>query len=386
MTAIGAVRRVRRIEGLGVALTAWALWRVAQLLLGLLHGADPITAVFTLDGDWYRTILEHGYSVRDGAFHIQENVAFFPGIVWLAAPWKVLFGSFVAAHVVATTTSLAAFVGLHQLTSSLTDDAVAARRAVVALAIWPTSVVMTAFYSEGLLIAATTLGVWALRRDRPPTAVAAAFVAGLTRSVGVVLGPALALGRVVANRRIDRLAVMYAASGPVGLAVVAAVQQATTGHATGFFEAQRAWGRELAPPWRAVDGALSELAHEWSRGGAWAPWAIDLAVVAGLAVVLAAMTRRWWRSGAASTEPAARAAWAALLVWGWAAWSSTLLTGTLTSATRFGLGVWPAFVAVGMAQSTKERPVVRALTVAAYGVSLLVAMTWAHGRLNPLYT
>jgi hypothetical protein len=128
------------------------------------------------------------------------------------------------------------------------------------------------------------------------------------------------------------------------------------------------------------------MSREWSHGGAWGPWAIDLVVVVGIGVVLAGLTRRLWRSRALAAEPSARAAWVALTTWGWAAWYSTLLTGTLTSATRFGLGAWPIFVAVGLARSPRERRATHVLVVASCTISLLVAMTWAHGRLNPLYT
>lgn len=386
MTTLRRVQQQRPVEGLGFVLRVWAAWRLGQLLLGAVHGADPIQAVFTLDGDWYRMVLEHGYSVHDPTFHLQENVAFFPGVVWLATPFAWLFGSFTAAHLTATITSLGAFVGLHQVTKAVTDDAVAARRAVVVLAIWPTSVVMTAFYSEGLLIAATTSGIWALRRGRPPAAAAAALVAGLTRSIGVLLGPALAVGRVVATRRVDRVAVLYAATGPVSLAAVAAVQQVTTGHADGFVQAQRAWDRELAPPWTPVHEAVSAFARAYSHGGAYLPWAIDLVVVAGIAAVLFGMTRRLWRERAREAEPAARAAWVALVIWGWVAWYSALLTTTLTSATRFGLAAWPAFVAVGLARSPGQRRAALVLAVGCYVLSVLVAAAWAHGRLNPLYT
>ncbi len=388
MTA--AVRRLgeraRQLDGVPFAVAVWVAWRLAQQALALLNGSDPLLAVWTLDGDWYRTILDKGYDVVDGTFRLQQNVAFFPGLVWLAEPFSWVLSAATAAHLVATLTSLGAFLGLHQATAAVTGDAVAARRAVVALAIWPTSVVMTAFYSEGLLIAATTWGIWALRRDRTPIALGAALVAGVTRSVGVALGPALAVGRVIARRRVDAVAVTYALAGPMSLGIVALTQQVTTGHALGFLDAQRAWGREPAPPWVAIAEGAREMFDVLGDAGPWVPWAIDLVVVAGTAIVLGFLTRRVWQARSGLTEPAARAGWSALLVWGWAAWYSPLLTNTITSATRFALGVWPAFVAVSMARSPDRRRIVRGLLAACYVVSVLVGWVWAEGQLNPLYT
>lgn len=369
----------------GVVLVVWAAWRAGHLLLQGAHGALAARSVYTLDGDWYRKVLEHGYSVGDPTFTAQEDVAFFPGLVWLAAPVAWVLGPLVAAHLAATLTSLAAFFGLHAAVGAVTGDAAAARRSLVALAIWPTSVVMTAFYSEGLFVAVTALGIWSVRRDHAAGGAAAALLAALTRPIGVGLGVALAVGRVVARRRVDAVAVLWAASGAAGLGTVALVQHLQAGHALGFVDAQAAWGRAVAAPWTAVGHAVSEIRRLFPDHADYVDWSLDLVVLALVALGLVRVTG-WARARRRHPEGPVVAAWTALVAWGWFAWAAPTFTTLLSSSMRFAVAAWPAVLAVVVGPAGR-RPWLRwGLVVAAGLVTLWVADAWWAGLTSPLYT
>jgi hypothetical protein len=164
----------------------------------------------------------------------------------------------VAVHVTATVTAAAAFVAVWGVTRAWVDERTA-RRAVVLLALFPSSLFLWAFYSEAAFIALGAGGVWADRRDRP--AIAAACFAGLatTRSVGVVVPVVVVVVHVVRERRLDRRALAYLAAGAVGLGAVLLTMWAQVGDAFAFLGVQADWGRTVSWPWASVAQGVDNL-------------------------------------------------------------------------------------------------------------------------------
>ena len=195
---------------LAFPLIVWMIWRVCHAGVLVAVGGDLVGDAFRFDGQWFLTVLHHGYVLKDASYATQQNVAFFPGLVWLTEPFSWVLGDRAAAIFVANVTGAAAFVAVYGATRCITGSDRVGRRSTIGLAVWPASIVMTAFYSEGLFVTATAAAIWAAKRDRHAAGCVAAFVAGITRSIGFLLGPVLAVVRCIRLRRIDRTTVAYA--------------------------------------------------------------------------------------------------------------------------------------------------------------------------------
>lgn len=100
---------------------------------------------------------------------------------------------------------------------------------MIGIVLWPLSVVLWAFHSEGLFVGATTAAVWAGRRGKSWLAFATLGLAGTTRAVGLAAGPALAVNRVARTRRVDGVALAYVAAAPVALSPVVLMQRRKPG-------------------------------------------------------------------------------------------------------------------------------------------------------------
>ena len=345
-------------------LAVWVLWRTAQAVLVVAFGGNVVDATFHYDGTWFRSVLEDGYVVTDRSFGTQQNPAFMPGVAWLAWPLAQAVGSEAAALVVANLTGLAAFFGVHGATRSWASERTA-RIATVALALWPTSFVLCAYYSEGLFIAATALGLWADRRDRPAPALLACFVAPLTRTVGIAFAPVLAGARWWRLGRLDAVGAGYLVSGAAATVAVSAVQDVQAGDPLAWMHAQQAWGRGVSPPWWPVLGAVAEVVETLPLTAA--EYVLNLIAVA-VASAGAFVVVRWWRQG---TMPTSATAWTV------AAIVLPLCTVVISSQIRFVMAAWPAFAA--FAYRGRGARVVR-LCAGAVGLTLSVVLVrrWAN--------
>jgi hypothetical protein len=187
------------------------------------------------------------------------NTAFFPGISWLATPVHWITGSnAITVHLIATATGAAAFVAVWGAVRSWKGERVA-RRAVVLLAVFPASLYLWAFYSEGLFMALAAGAVWADRRGRFGWAALALAALSTTRTIGVVVIAVLVLARVWRDRRVDRWSVLYALAGMAGLGLVIAQFASQTGDPLAFLKVQEDWGRSIAPPWVAISQGIDNL-------------------------------------------------------------------------------------------------------------------------------
>lgn len=149
------------------------------------------------DAAWFLWIAQDGYG-PDG------RAAFFPGYPILVRAAAAPLGGDMAvgALVVSNLAFLASLTVLYGLTTSeLGPDL--ARRAVALFACFPTSFFFLAPYSESLFLLGTLLAFRWARAGRWGTAAAATFTASLTRSIGVVLAPALMLEATRQHRRDD---------------------------------------------------------------------------------------------------------------------------------------------------------------------------------------
>jgi hypothetical protein len=141
-----------------------------------------VTAWERFDGLWYLRIAAHGYANGDG------SAAFFPLYPVVTRAVSTVIGShpLAAALLVSNASFAASLVVMYALTLRETSEETA-RRAVVYMAVFPTSFFFLAPYSESLFLLLVLLTFWFARHDRWAPAACAAAAAALTRNLGVVL-------------------------------------------------------------------------------------------------------------------------------------------------------------------------------------------------------
>lgn len=258
------------------------------------------SAMFTAwerwDALWYLRIAAHGYSPNDG------SAAFFPGypllvrdVGWLAGGRLLL-----AAYLVSSAALVIALVTVYRLTEYEFDTDLA-RRTVLLLCVFPTSFFFFAPYSESLFLALSAGALLSARRANWPVATVLAAGATATRSIGVMVGAAIAVEsarQALAARRTTAAApgerrwlagavlrtFAVAAGSLGGIAAYLGWWWATAGSPRLPFEAEGGWQRHLQWPWVTLwHGAREGL--RWIGIYAGGYQLIDLLIVA---VVLAA--------------------------------------------------------------------------------------------------
>jgi len=244
------------LPGIWYPVVVFAVWRFAQNAVTWWLGGRPVETAYTYDGAHYLRILHQGY------WHprpVMPSHAFFPGLAWVATPVRWLTGSdAITVHTTATVTALAAFIAVWGATREWTDESTA-RRAVLLLALFPSSLFLWAFYSEALFIALGAGAVWADRRGRRGIAALCFLGIATTRSVGILIPAVIVLARIIRQRRVDKWAVTYTASGLVGLGAVLVTMKIEVGNAFAFVGVQEDWGRSVSWPWSSVLQGIDNL-------------------------------------------------------------------------------------------------------------------------------
>jgi hypothetical protein len=226
---------------------------------------DPWDALLGPAARWDTTWF---LAVADGGYEDGPVAAFFPlfpllaKVVGLALGGQTLLGGLL----VAWSGALCGLACVHRLALLELRDARAARLTVWAVALFPTSLFLTAVYSEGLFLAVSAGALLAARTDRWALAGALGAMAAATRSAGIVLVVPLALlwwdARRSRARRDPALLDLGLALAPVPLGLLAfCAFLALTGTDPGApFRAQEVWFREFAGPFA---GAWDGLVAGW---------------------------------------------------------------------------------------------------------------------------
>ena len=243
----GAEWDSERLHELGTVIDVWARW----------------------DSDWFLRIAEEGYSWPS------STPAFLPLYPLLVALLGfVLFDHFVLAGVVLSLAAgSAAFILMYRLTADKLG-AEAGRRAVLFLALAPTSLFFGAVYSESLFLLLAVATFLAAEKGSFWKAGALAGLALLTRSAGLALLPALVVFAWRAPTRGRALAGVAVA--PALFLVYPLVLAVWIGKPLAFLDAQKVvWERHLSPAGplggliaAAQNREILDLAVVAARGGA----------------------------------------------------------------------------------------------------------------------
>jgi hypothetical protein len=247
------------------------------------------TAWERFDALWFLRIADAGYGLSDG------SAAFFPLYPLSIRALSILaFGHpFGVSLLISNAAFFGALVMTYRLTAMELDER-RARTTVVLLAFFPTSYFFLMPYSESLFLLLVLVAFWGARRGRWALAGAAGALAALTRSIGIILVPALAVEAL--HQRAERRGRAWPgllAAGATGLGTLAYLGwwQLHAGDWLAPFSRQQNWQRELSWPWATlVEGTRIAFRYVGNTNGGY--WLIDwLIVIPFLAVSVVAVAR-----------------------------------------------------------------------------------------------
>ena len=234
--------------------------------------APGVDNVFTswerFDALWFLRVADAGYRLADG------SGAFFPLYPLLIRGFSALLGGspLAAALLVSNAAFLGALVVFYFLSASEWNERIA-RRSVLLLALFPTAFFFLAPYSEAPFLLFALLALWGARRGRWEIAGSAGALATATRSIGIVLVPALLAEAIHQWReRREDLAwpVLWSLAAGLGLLSYLAFWKVWTGDWLGPLHIQaNNWQREFSLPWATLWAGTRE-AFRWigqSPGG-----------------------------------------------------------------------------------------------------------------------
>jgi hypothetical protein len=333
----------------GVGVPGWPAPLVSPGWSNALRGFERQDAL------WFLRIADTGYRADDG------SAAFFPLYPMLVRLGSVLTGgrTLLAGVLVSNASFLGALVVLYGLTTLEFSEA-HARTAVLLIAVFPTSFFLLAPYSESTFLLLAVWAFWCARRDRWALAALAAALAAMTRSIGIVLAPALLVEAVQQHR--ERGVPLLPRAGAavatlVGPALYFLYWQVAFDDPRAPFDAQRRWDRVATLPWRTLIDGLSSA---WRYLDV---WLLD-AVVVGIVLICAVIAL--WRLRLAYTV----FVWASLAM----PLSYPFPSRPLLSMPRFAIVVFPAFWVLADLIERRRLPRAAAVAVLAGGLSLCTVL------------
>ncbi len=237
-----------------------------------LHAAQPIPPTWRDTGHWWldmwaRFDARWYLSIATGGYHYltdaQSNVPFFPlypSLMWLIGH---LFGGsrtalLAAGVLISNVALLGACSYLWRLARLDFEDAVA-DRSVLYLLVFPTTVFLSAIYTESLFLLLILGSFYHARRGQWGPAGAFAALAALARPNGVLIALPLAL-EYWEQRRLSRNGVrpdaLWLAAAPAALGGWLLCLGRLTGDPFSFLHAEKFWGRGTTTLWESLTHPL----------------------------------------------------------------------------------------------------------------------------------
>lgn len=335
-----------------------------QLSPGLVQRTLSKLAILN-DAGWYATIAERGYDPGPFSVEQQRNWPFFPlhPLLWRAA--AQISGHFIGAGLVLVNLCFfLALLVLHRIALTFADGAAStslasADRAVLIMALFPTSYFFSLPWTESLFVLITASSFLAAVRERWWLACLLGLAATATRVTGLFVLPMLLLWFWQQRARVPWFAWCALVLVPFGLLAFMWHLDQVTGDALAFSHIQPAFARSPLPLGDLLAGML-ESPDAVIRG--WNPRYLNFA-----AILLGFAASAWlaWRR---------QLGLAAFLVLGLLA---PLATGTVMSGTRYAMGLFPIYLA--LAAWTTRRGIEIAWVAASAGALTVMAGLFAMG-------
>src|SRR6185436_10421293 len=221
------------------------------------------------DALWFLRIAEGGYQLRDG------RAAFFPLYPLTIRGLSFVLGGhpFAAATIVSNAAFWGGLVVTYLLTTSELSERTA-RTTVLLMCVFPTAHFFLMPYSESLFLLLSVTAFWGARRRRWWVAGAAGALAALTRSIGVVIAPALVIEAL--HQRVERRGpawpgLLAAAATGCGLLVYLGSWGLRAGEWLAPVTFQANWERTFSWPWVTLwDGTGDAFRYlDEINGGYW---------------------------------------------------------------------------------------------------------------------
>jgi hypothetical protein len=219
------------------------------------------------DTGFYVSIAEEGYRYEGVPL---PSVPFFPLLPLLMKALLPLTGDAVVAGVLISNLALSLAAILLYRFASLDSTRPRAGRAVWYFLIFPLSLFGSAIYSEALFLLTAIGALYFARRQKWEISGVFAILAGLSRFMGIIVGPVLMVEWLAqrrgaaAGKRPARSALLAIAAAPSGLLLYMAYLGHTFGDPLAFSHASAAWGRVASSPL-----ALLALLFENMPQGMW---------------------------------------------------------------------------------------------------------------------
>jgi len=204
------------------------------------------------DAEHYVDIAVDGYSYTPGTY---SNVPFFPLFPWLIRLVAMPFGPLnqqAAALAGLVIANVALFIALLYLAALVARDMSlsVARRTVVYILVFPTTLFLSSVYAESLFLATATASLYHARQGEWYRAGLAGGLAALTRPYGFLLVVTLALEMF--RQRAPTRAWPAVAIVPAGLAIYLGYLWVQFGDPLLYFKANQVWGRGFHWPWETM--------------------------------------------------------------------------------------------------------------------------------------
>jgi hypothetical protein len=224
------------------------------------------------DSGWYMSIVQRGYSPSGDISTVQSNVAFFPlypylvrSLSWLI-PWRVRTSGIVLliGVIVSNVALLGALILLWKLIVNVVGDVAVAQRAILYTLVFPTSFFLSSFYSESLYLFLAVAAFYCAFKRAWGLAGATGFLLSLTRPTGVLILVPMVWMYFESLRwdwRRVRWHMMWLLLIPAGLLVFLVSTATITGDPLAFARAHHAWGREVTWPWKTIVAPRGFMAY-----------------------------------------------------------------------------------------------------------------------------
>jgi hypothetical protein len=306
-----------------VALAATAFVPLSAVCRNACHASTiPLLDVASRwDADPYLVIARDGYRAD-----LPSHVAYFPLYPFLMRIGGGLFGTddaYLAAGVVIS--NLALFAALVYLARSvmLDHDAATATRAAVYLLVFPTTVFLSVVYAESLFLVLAIAATYHARRRDWLLAGALAALAALTRPFGAIV--ALPLAMEALRRPIAFRGLAATLLAPGAFFAWLGVLWLITGDPRALLTAQAQWGTRPGLSLQVFADLFDPAVYSF-------PY-----FVLAFTVFVCALVAISWRV----LRPS-------LAAFGTVVFLVAISTGSLTSAPRYYLAVFPAFIALAV--------------------------------------
>jgi hypothetical protein len=218
------------------------------------------------DTGFYLSIATEGYRYQGVPL---PSVAFFPLLPLAIRAGMLLTGDPLVAGIFVTNLALlGAMILLYRLVS-LSADTSTAERSVWYMLIFPVSFFGSAIYSESLFLLTTIGAIYLARQHRWGPATLVAFLAGLTRLMGILLAPVLFIEWFVRLRqagdspRPPIWGLVASLGAPLGTSIYMLYLQLGFGDLLAFRQASANWGRLPRSPLETISELFTHPAEGW---------------------------------------------------------------------------------------------------------------------------